>query len=261
MAQIIHYYYTSNIGRCRKTNQDNFYCNGASMPADNNGTDGVLAGSVNPSQAPVFAIYDGMGGEEAGEMAAWLATEEMKQFSFKKGMEQGFFDFCYGANRRICAYTAANGISSMGTTAAMMRFTKSDSGLCNIGDSKIFLLSEGTLSQLSYDHIGIPIFGRKPPLTQNLGIPEDEIMIEPYVAVGNFNVGDIYLLCSDGLTDMVTVSRIEEILNTMQGRAAAEQLLKEALENGGKDNVTFILLYVAKKPGVFRKRKEVQMWR
>lgn len=260
MAQIIHYFYTSNVGKCRKTNQDNFYCNGVTMPSENDGTNGVIAGSVNPSRDPVFAIYDGMGGEEAGEMAAWLATEEMKSFSFKKGMEQGFFDFCYGANRRICEYTVNHGISSMGTTAAMMRFTKSDSGLCNIGDSKIFLHSEGTLTQLSYDHIGIPVFGRKPPLTQNLGIPEDEILIEPYVAVGKYNVGDVYLLCSDGLTDMVTVSRIEEILSTLQGRAAAELLLQEALQNGGKDNVTFILLYVNKKPGIFGKRKEVRKW-
>lgn len=261
MAQIIHYFYTSHVGRCRKSNQDNFYCDGVFMPAENAGTEGVISGSVKPSDDPVFAVFDGMGGEEAGEMAAYLASREMDNFYFDSGTEQGFFQFCKNANGSICDYTVANGISSMGTTAAMMRFTKEESGLCNIGDSKIFLLSQGTLTQLSYDHVGIPVFGRKPPLTQNLGIPEDEMLIDPYVAMGGYNTGDVYLLCSDGLTDMVSVSRIEEILNQYQGRAAAELLLQEALENGGRDNVTFVLIYVNKKPNLFRRKKEVALWR
>lgn len=261
MAQIIHYFYTSNVGRCRKANQDNFYCNGVSMPADNQGTDGVISGKVSPKKNAVFAIFDGMGGEEHGEMAAWLATEEMKEFSFEEGTEQGFFRFCKNANQRICQYTVENSITSMGTTAAMMRFTKKESGLCNIGDSKIFLFSEGTLTQLSYDHVGIAAYGRKPPLTQNLGIPEEELVIDPYVAIGSYKTGDVYLMCSDGLTDMVTVSRIEEILTKNKGRAAAELLLSEALENGGRDNVSFILVYVNKKPNLFQKKKEVQLWR
>lgn len=261
MQQIIHYFYTSNVGRCRKTNQDNFYCNGVSMPAENEGTEGVISGEIRPTQKPVFAIFDGMGGEEHGEMAAFLATDELKKYPFQNGMEQDYFDFCRKANHRICEYTLENNISSMGTTAAMLRFTKEESGICNIGDSKIFLHSEGTLTQLSYDHVGIAVYGRKPPLTQNLGIPEDEMLIDPYVAIGSYKVGDVYLLCSDGLTDMVTVSRIEEILNQHKGRAAAELLLSEALENGGKDNVTFLLIYVDKKAGLFKRKKEVQQWR
>lgn len=261
MAQILHYFYTSHVGRCRKRNQDNFFCNGAYMPADNIGTGGVISGSADPSEKPVFAIYDGMGGEEAGEMAAFLAAEETNHYSPDCGTEQGFFSFCKNANSRICDYTLQNGIGSMGTTAAMMRFTEDESGLCNIGDSKIFLLSDGTLTQLSYDHVGIPVFGRKPPLTQNLGIPENEMLIDPYVAMGTYNTGDVYLLCSDGLTDMVSTTRIEEILNQYRGRAAAELLLQEALENGGKDNVSFVLIYVNKKPNLFRRKKEVALWR
>lgn len=261
MAQIIHYFYTSNIGRCRKTNQDNFFCNGVSMPAENHGTDGIIAGNVRPSEKPVFAVFDGMGGEECGEMAAFLATDEMKKYEFSKGMEQDFFSFCSNANRRICEYTVENRISSMGTTAAILRFTKDESGICNIGDSKIYLFTGGTLTQLSYDHVGIAVYGRKPPLTQNLGIPEDEMLIDPYVAIGDYKTGDVYLLCSDGLTDMVTVSRIEEILTQHKGREAADLLLSEALENGGKDNVTFLLVYVNKKGNIFQRKKEVQQWK
>lgn len=255
MAHTIAYFYTSNVGRCRKTNQDNFYCNGQMMHHDNEGTGGILSGEVACKKGPVFCVFDGMGGEECGELAAYLAANEMKNHDFSKGMDQAFRDFCDNANRVICAKTVEKGISSMGTTAAMLRFTEEASGLCNIGDSKIFLLSDGVLSQLSYDHVGVAVYGKKPPLTQNLGIPEDELRIDPYVAVGDHRPGDIYLLCSDGLTDMVTVDRIRQVLTEHRGEEAAQILLNEALENGGRDNVTFILLYVAeKRRGIFQKR-------
>lgn len=260
MAQTIRYFYTSHVGRVRKENQDNFFCNGVFLPHRNHGTDDILEGRVTTDKDPVFAIFDGMGGEECGEMAAYLAAKEMAEFPFGKGMEKDFFDFCKIANRRICDYTKEENISSMGTTAAIMKFTKEDCGICNIGDSKIFLLSEGMLNQLSMDHVGIAVFGKKPPLTQNLGIPEDEMLIDPYAAIGSYRPGDVYLICSDGVTDMLTVERIQEILTKDSGHDAARQLLSEALENGGKDNTSFILLYVEKKKTVFEKLKEVRLW-
>lgn len=247
MAQIIEYFYTSNVGKCRKTNQDNFFCNGEMMDYKNEGTGEILQGKVTCEDDPVFCIFDGMGGEECGEMAAFLAAEEMKNSDFSEGMEKGFRDFCDNANRSICEKTEELKISSMGTTAAIMRFSESESGLCNIGDSKIFLFSEGELTQISLDHVGIAAFGKKPPLLQNLGIPENEMLIDPYVAIGDYRKGDIYLLCSDGLTDMVETERIKEILEKYSGKKAAETLLSEALENGGRDNVTFILLYLDNK--------------
>jgi len=223
-----------------------FYCNGVFLSCDNQGTGQVLEGRAKTKNAPVFGVFDGMGGEECGEMAAYLAAKEMHGFSFEKGMEQAFFDFCTDANHQICKYTEENGISSMGTTAAILRLTAENSCLCNIGDSKIFLFSQGALTQISYDHVGIGVFGRKPPLSQNLGIPETEMIIEPYVAMGSYQPGDVYLICSDGLTDMVTQLQIQQILTENPEREAAEQLLEAALRNGGKDNITFILMYVKK---------------
>lgn len=259
MAHVIEYFYTSSTGRCRKTNQDNFFCNGDRMRYDSQGTGGIRSGKTSSEEGPVFCVFDGMGGEEWGEMAAYLAAKEMEKTTFSQGMEKGFYDFCFSANRRICEKTREQGISSMGTTAAMMRFTAAESGLCNIGDSKIFLLSDGALVQLSYDHVGIAVFGKKPPLTQNLGIPEEEMRIEPYVAIGDHRSGDIYLLCSDGLTDMVSLDRIQRILEDNPGKQAAQRLLDEALENGGRDNITFILLYVCdnKRKGFL---EEVRLW-
>ena len=80
-----------------------------------------------------------------------------------------------------------------------------------------------------------------PPLSQNLGIPPDLFVIEPHVARVKYNIGDIFLLCSDGLTDMVDLSSIKEILSRIPFEKATESLVDAALSNGGKDNITVIL--------------------
>lgn len=247
MSYIIKYYYTSHIGKCRKNNQDNLYCNGNYLNHENCGTNGIIEGTASPSSQTVFAVFDGMGGEECGEMAAYLATKELSDFRFEIDIKQGFVDFCKSANTKICNYTDEHNLTSMGTTAAILKFSKNQIGLCNIGDSKVFQFSEGTLQQISYDHVGISVFGRKPPLSQNLGIPESELIISPYVANGEYHNGDIYLICSDGLTDMLSTSDIEEILKAKTEVNAATQLLQQALDNGGRDNITFILLCIEKK--------------
>lgn len=246
MSYVIKYYYTSHIGKCRKVNQDNLYCNGNYLNYDNRGTDGILEGVLSPSSQAVFAVFDGMGGEECGEMAAYLAAKELSDFRFEKDAKQDFAIFCKCANTKICNYTDEHKLTSMGTTAAILKFAKHQIGLCNVGDSKIFQFSEGKLQQISYDHVGISAFGRKPPLSQNLGIPESELILSPYVATGEYHNGDIYLICSDGLTDMLPVPSIEKILCDEKGSVAAEQLLKQALDNGGKDNITFILIRIEK---------------
>lgn len=230
------------------------------MDSSNRGTDGVKAGKARPEDLPVFAIFDGMGGEECGEMAAYLAAREMAEFSFGEDMAGDLVTFCRQANEQICCYTRENRITSMGTTAAILRFTPQNAGLCNVGDSKIFLFSQGKLHQLSYDHVSVSVAGRKPPLTQNLGIEETEMIIEPFVALGDYKPGDVFLLCSDGLTDMVSIEQLEKILGKKRKKAAAQALLQTALDNGGRDNISYILLYTGKRP-VFERLKEVRLWR
>ncbi len=244
MSRTIQYFYASNIGRIRRTNQDNFLVPQGHMPWENSGTEGVLTGKISASENPVFAVFDGMGGEERGEMAAAIAAETLSRADLSGDPIQGMLDFCFAANEEICRYTRENEITSMGTTAAILRFSPEEACLCNIGDSKILALSGGAFVQLSCDHLGIAVCGRKPPLTQNLGIPTEELIIEPFVARGNYFPGDIFLLCSDGLTDMVSLERIGQILAEMPPEIAPVQLLQEALDNGGKDNVTLVLLYI-----------------
>lgn len=249
MSIAIKYACISHAGLCRKINQDNFVCMTTHMPSQNNGSEKMLADIVYTSKNLLFGVFDGMGGEEYGEIAACIAAQKASEISFNRKIEQSFDSYCYSANTDICKYASENNISSMGTTAAMLMFHKKNAYLCNIGDSKIFLLSTSNkkLSQISYDHVALSVRGQKPPLLQNLGIPENELKIKPFHLKLTVKNKDRYLICSDGLTDMVSLDEIEKIiLDSKSVGEATENLLNSALENGGKDNITIILCEIKK---------------
>ncbi len=255
MAYKIWYYGVSHIGRCRKVNQDNLICEKTILPCRHSGTGEILTGCVSPGAGIVFGVFDGMGGEEKGEIAAYIAADHLRTFSRWTKDGSDLIDFCCQANREICQYTKAHGLTSMGTTAVLLKLDTKGIWLCNIGDSKAFVMSGKKFEQISQDHVWMPELYKKPPLSQNLGIPEEELVIEPYTASLDYKDEDIYLLCSDGLSDMVDVRDMEEILADRAGPDAAQALLEAALEHGGKDNITFLLLYVVKaeKESFFRK--------
>jgi protein phosphatase len=125
---------------------------------------------------------------------------------------------------------------------------------CNVGDSKCIRLRNGRLEQLSVDHTDAEamklngITGRKPYVTQYLGIDSSEMTISPAVFKDDLRDGDMYVICSDGLTDMVTPERITEILLDDEDEEEKTQtLLVDALKHGGRDNVTIILCRVTEK--------------
>lgn len=245
----IDYFCTSHIGKLRSINQDNFMCNGIYMkPSDSSDSleNNMISDKTSSAVSPVFGIFDGMGGEECGEVASYLAADCMEGYSFSGNKSQGLRDYCRKANNAICTYMDDHEIASMGTTAAILLFDKKKIYLCNIGDSKIFRLSHGKMRQISYDHVGVAMYGSKPPLMQNLGIRETEMVIEPFVDCRAYREGDIYLICSDGLTDMVDTEEMRTTLLNSEKDSAAAALLEKALENGGKDNITIILLYVGR---------------
>lgn len=244
----------SHIGNCRRMNQDNFFCNESYMELENSSLHTPISGSICSTEKKFFGVFDGMGGEECGEVAAYIAAKSAKDIKLKKDISKDVMDFCKMANNRICNYASKNSISCMGTTGAMAVFGKKEIVFCNIGDSKIFALADQRLEQISQDHVALSVFGRKPPLLQYLGIPEQEMLIEPYIFRKNYHDGDTFLICSDGLTDMVTEEDIYNILKETSFDVATNVLLQKALQNGGKDNVTIILLKIGKKSGVFRRK-------
>lgn len=196
-----------------------------------------------------------MGGEECGEIASYIAAKNAATLKLGKNVIDDLVNYCHKANGDICDYASSHEILSMGTTAAMLAFTQKELVLCNIGDSKIFRFCEGILEQISMDHVAVAAFGVKPPLSQNLGIPPTELIIDPYLSRGPYNDGDIYLICSDGLTDMVSVAEITEVLATTAINEAVAMLLDKALTNGGKDNVTIILCKIERQSSWFFNQK------
>ena len=234
----------SHTGNCRSINQDNFICNGRYMEIQNDGMEFPLTGCVSTKTPSVFGVFDGLGGEERGEMASFIAARNASSISIGKDAVADILKYCTDANEKICKYASDNSVSAMGTTAALLVFTDHEITLCNIGDSKIFRISDGQTEQISVDHLAIAAHGLKPPLSQNLGIPPSEMIIDPYVAKGGYNEGDLYLICSDGLTDMVAIEAVTQILAETEFDAAAGKLLNAALDNGGRDNITIILCKV-----------------
>lgn len=238
----------SHIGKCRSINQDNLICNGQHLSHEHINEPFSLSGRLPTSETPVFGVFDGMGGEECGEIASLIAAENAANLHIGKNAIAEITQFCFDANVKICQYAQEHDIGSMGTTAAMLVFAQKGIILCNIGDSKVFRYSDGTLEQISQDHVAVAAFGSKPPLSQNLGIPPDELIIEPYVARGKYHNGDIYLICSDGLTDMLSQDEIRGILATFEYDAVVPTLLDISLEKGGKDNITIIMCKVERVP-------------
>lgn len=150
----------------------------------------------------------------------------------------------------------------MGSTAVLLNYEFGKVRVTNLGDSRAYLFRNKKLHQLSVDHTtenhmreiqksmgiskSIEESGMQHALTQHLGIPEEEFLLEPaeseWIPVQK---GDLFLLCSDGLTNMVKNDQIAEILGARASlRAKKERLIQEALDNGGKDNITVILLEV-----------------
>lgn len=247
----IHYSCLSHIGNVRSINQDNFICDGRYMENTETVIKFPLFGTKTSGEPSAFGVFDGMGGEECGEIASYIASKTASTIEIGEDATADLSQFCHKANNDICDYATLHEVASMGTTAAMLVFTEKEVVLCNIGDSKIFRLCSRTLEQISMDHVAVAAFGVKPPLSQNLGIPPNELIIDPYLARGPYNDGDIYLICSDGLTDMVSVDEITEVLVSTPIEEAITKLLDKALANGGKDNTTIILCKIERQSGWF----------
>lgn len=218
-----------------------------------NNEDSLLLGEGR--DPTLFAVADGIGGFEAGEVASSMAVEAMKELEPGQPFESAIRE----ANRRILA--AARGdekLSGMGTTVVALRFSGSreeqSAEIAHIGDSRAYLLKGGELSPITEDHSLVAELVRsgdltraqaaehpqKNLITRALGANED---VEVDTTLLRVEAGDRLLLCSDGLTDMVPEDRIASILSGSPGNPEppARRLLSAALDAGGADNITIII--------------------
>lgn len=250
-------------GRVRRNNEDNFYFNGDYMHRDKM-DEGAFITEDCQDTVQLYAVCDGMGGTDSGEEASYRAVKELAKRKQNHGsmidpkeLTAVLREISEKINRE-----AMQREQKSGTTIVMMLLAGDRAIFANVGDSRIYRFRNGKLTQVSVDHskvqrmisMGIltPEQAKKDPgrhvITQYLGMSQD-IKVSPYIVLDtNLHDGDVYILCSDGLTDMVEDSRIETILKKEKyNRDAVQELLKEAMNNGGRDNVTIMLIRVKKK--------------
>ena len=254
MAYQIEYAYACHMGKVRNNNEDNFWCCGETLAEEHQGIEHVGTGCVPQSDLPLLAVFDGMGGESCGEVASYLAAQSCGDFyrKNKRKLREDPRNFleeaCAEMNRAVCGYSRENRIQSMGTTAALLAFGRDGVFGCNLGDSRIYQARNGQFRQISSDHVlGGMMFG-KAPLIQFVGIPEESMKLEPSIVREESAAGIRYLICSDGITDMLADGEIADILaREVPVEETVGILLDRALKKGGRDNATLILCEIKEK--------------
>lgn len=241
----------SDVGQRRKLNEDNFLID---------------------EKLGLFIVADGMGGHDAGEVASKLAIETIFNFikvlqddaqnssSKLKDFDSALQDAIEEANNQAHCYNVANGLPEghgMGTTVTGFwlnpkhRSSEKQLHAFNVGDSRTYRFANNKLQQLSVDHSHYQLWletGQQGPAPRQNIIykaigPWKRIVADQHIY--SVSAGDIFLLCSDGLSDMLNDAEIETILQDHRDQSLnnqAQALIDAANEAGGKDNITVILV-------------------
>lgn len=235
MLRVIEYAQRTDTGRQRPANEDSFL-----------------------ARTPLFAVADGMGGAQAGEVASRMAVEVLHEGlgDAKDGtMAERLRDRVVEANRRIHDRAQSDSSNAgMGTTLTAAYVDERELVVVHVGDSRLYRLRHGHLERLTRDHSLVEELvrqGRLTPeeaaehpqrsiITRALG-PESEVAVDSEVLrVENH---DLYMVCSDGLTAMLSEDRIEDLLNVDASlNERVDALVDAANDAGGRDNITVLLL-------------------
>jgi PPM family protein phosphatase len=220
----------TDIGRVRERNEDS-----------------VL---VNP---PLYIVADGMGGHRGGQVASQVALETMDELGTEG--PGSLADHVRRANRAVWDRSVEDErLSGMGTTLTAARIDGGSALIAHVGDSRAYLFRDGMLRQLTTDHTLVDrmvkvgeiteaeaeVHPHKNVLTRALGTDEQVEVDEDSIALLD---GDRLVICSDGLTGMVTEDQIQAILeNSDHPQQAADRLVKAANRAGGIDNISVVVL-------------------
>jgi protein phosphatase len=216
---------------------------------------------------PAFGLYvvcDGMGGHVGGQVASQLAVATISEVVRTKNPPAAEDD----ADLLVTAIRCANGavfskarnepaLHNMGTTVVALRGEGNFMHVCHVGDSRIYRLRQGNFEQITRDHSLVNLYEENPELAIRFGPPNSNVIVR---AVGlrdtvevdhrkiSLEAGDIFLLCCDGLTDMVDDWMLKEmLLDGANGSLdeCCDTMVRAALSNGGVDNTTVVLVRVS----------------
>jgi PPM family protein phosphatase len=236
VLKVVEVAHRTDTGRQRNANEDAFY-----------------------ARAPVFAVADGMGGAQAGEVASRVAAEAFESAGERDDAPERYLSrVVTAANERIHELARSDASrSGMGTTLTAALIRDDEVSLAHVGDSRAYVLRDGELRRLTSDHSLVEELLRQGRLTEAQAEehPQRSIITralgpEPDVEVDTMTVparpGDVFVLCSDGLTTMVPEARIARILERSKSlESAVSRLVREANEGGGRDNITVVAFRLA----------------
>ena len=234
MTLVLRYAVRSDVGLLREGNEDSAY--------------------AGPR---LLAVADGMGGHAAGEVASSLTIASMAKLDSEPpggDMLAELASAVAAANTRLQEMIIANpAVEGMGTTLTALFWSDGHAAVCHIGDSRGYLLREGELYQITHDHtlvqslvdegrISVDDVSTHPQRSLLLRALDGRSVAEPDLSVHDSQAGDRYLLCSDGLSGVVSDETLRETLTTIEDpEAVARQLIELALHGGGPDNITCIV--------------------
>src|SRR5215208_501256 len=237
MLTVVEEAHQTDTGRQRHANEDSYF-----------------------ARAPLFAVADGMGGAQAGEVASRIAAGafERGRLSKEAPAEGQLEQIAQRANREIHKLAQEDSSrAGMGTTLTAAMLRDDEVALSHVGDSRAYVLRGGQLKRRSKDHSLVEELRRQGRLTEEQAEehPQRSIITralgpEPSVNVDTMTFpardGDVFLLCSDGLTTMVSDEEIREILvRSKTLRSAVNRLVHAANRGGGRDNITAVAFRVA----------------
>ncbi len=248
-------------GNYRENNEDCFYLDGVVSPC---GANEFEQTKQSDAAVQVFAVFDGMGGEACGEVASSTAAEVLSAAHSKFFEENGepltkiVGDFFKESSKAVEDKAKELGKAIIGTTCALACYYKGKLFAANIGDSRTYYYTNGKLSQISKDHTEAQYLidkgimtaeeargsSAKHGLMRFLGMPTDYQPLAAYYSRPMVpQSGDVLLLCSDGLTDMLYDEDIEKIIsNGKKAEKICKDLTALALQRGGIDNTTVIVV-------------------
>jgi len=207
------------------------------------------------SDTGLWAVADGMGGHEAGDLASRILVEALDSIEQPEAAVD-LLEQCetqiFRANRQIMNLSRARSGATMGTTAAVLLVRDKHYACIWAGDSRVYLIKRGSIRQLSRDHteveelVAAGTLSREDAeswpnnvITRAVGVAEE---LELEVVTGSVDPGDVFVICSDGLTKHVRDDEILQYAADRNARAACEVMLQLALERGGFDNVTVVVV-------------------
>ncbi|MGY1855681.1 protein phosphatase 2C domain-containing protein [Modestobacter sp. SYSU DS0290] len=240
MSLVLRYAARSDRGLIRGTNQDSVY--------------------AGPR---LLAVADGMGGHAAGDVASKVVIAALEHLDddapsgdMLQALRSAVFD---GSEHLREVIRESPQLEGMGTTLTAILFAGARVALCHVGDSRAYLLRDGELHQITHDDTFVQTLIDEGRITEEEANshPQRSLLlralngqdVEPDLSIRDTRAGDRYLLCSDGLSGVVSQETLAQALTDPDAQATADRLIELALRSGGPDNITCIVADVVEDDG------------